>query len=88
MLAARRGFGAEDARLASGSFLEAVRWALFAERMSPELLATRQVAETDPPDTMKGTALQEFRAKRSAAREQRATLEAALFPKDEEVVGG
>jgi hypothetical protein len=91
VLVARRGLGAEEERLATPGFLEAVRWAHYAEQLAPALQRSRSVADGDPPPQLLkagGQELIDFRASRAKAREVVAELEAALFPVDEESSDG
>lgn len=85
VLAARRGLGVEELRLARGDFREAVDWALFAERAAPELLELRDAAATDPPDSLVGQPRIDFMSRRTAMRERLKAAEALLFPGDGEV---
>jgi hypothetical protein len=68
VLVARRGFGVEEERLATPAFADAVRWAQFAERLAPELIAARQKAATDPPEgLMKAGGSASWRSARNAS---------------------
>jgi len=67
VLVARRGLGADELRLASEAFRDAVRWASFAEATysdTPELEAI--VAQS--PDGLTGQTRTDFIANRAAAR--------------------
>jgi hypothetical protein len=83
VLAARRGLGVDEHRSASSTFLEAVRWALFAESHVPELEVLREVIAIDPPDALTGAERTQFIANRVSARKRMAQLEALLYPEDE-----
>jgi len=83
VLAARRGLGVDEQRLAMPWFVEAVRWAVFAEALSHELRELREVTAIDPPDSLSGADRSAFIANRTAARERVKDLESALYPEDE-----
>jgi len=82
MLAVRRGLGPEELRLARPVFLEAVRWALFAEKLAPDLAELRSTIATDPPDSLVGAERVRFMNRRTAAREELAERIALLYPED------
>jgi hypothetical protein len=84
VLVARRGLGVDEQRLATTVFMDAVRWAVFAESLAPELTGLRRVVETDPPDSLTGQARTAFMAQRIECRAQLKRVEAALFPPDED----
>jgi hypothetical protein len=86
VLASRRGLGSDDLRYAVPEFLDAVHWALFAEKLAPELAEAREIVATDPPDELMnagGSHLTTFMANRARARHRLAALEAALYPEDD-----
>jgi hypothetical protein len=88
---ARRGFGGDERDRATAGFLEAVRWATFAQEVAPELIHHRAVAKTDPDErlvTTGGPELTAFQANRAHSRVTVAEIEAALFPADEVSDGG
>jgi hypothetical protein len=85
-LVARRGLGPDEIRLIEPTFAAAVRWALFAEKLSPDLADLRRV-DHDPPDALTGAARTQFMAARSKAREQYRRELALLYPDDEAIDG-
>jgi hypothetical protein len=84
VLVARRGLGMDEQRLAAPAFAEAVRWALFAERLSPQLAELRVVAATDPPAQLAGQDRMNFIENRKRARELLTQTEQTLYPPDED----
>ena len=82
VLAARRGLGPADFRLARPAFLRAVRWALYAGTLSAGLSELRASVADDPPDSLIGAGRIAFMAARKAAREQLARLDRTLYPED------
>jgi len=83
VLAARRGLGVEEQRLASPDLVEAIHWAVFAESHAPRLAELREVAEIDPPDSLTGSELTEFMQNRTRVRDEIKRVEATLYPDDE-----
>lgn len=84
VLAARRGLGVEEQRLAPPALLEAVYWARYAEAEAPHLADLREVVGTDPPDSLQGPDRTQFIANRTATRAALRELEDQLYPADEE----
>lgn len=64
---ARRGVGAEELRLASPAFLDAVRWAAYAERMWDGVEEQKALAASTPHG-LSGAAMTEFLGERTKAR--------------------
>ena len=83
VLVARRGLGIAEMRLIDPLFASAVRWAIYAEKLSDGLGELRQSARSDTPDGLKGPALIRFITQRSAVREELKKREAALYPPDD-----
>lgn len=79
MSASERGLGRDELLYGDPTFLEAVRWATFAGKLSPRLSQARLWNEQLADDPAGGP---EMIAKRQAAREQLAAIEAVLFPED------
>ncbi len=98
VLVARRGLGVDELRSLTPLFASAVRWAVFAEQVAPDLQAAERVARTDPPDELLGLrpnpdavrkqALDEFRRNRQVAREFVARWRPRLFPPDDQATDG
>jgi hypothetical protein len=85
VLAARRGLGVEEQRLAPSALLEAIYWARYAEAQAPRLADLREVVAIDPPDGLTGADRSTFMQNRTLARTELAALEAYLYPADEEL---
>jgi hypothetical protein len=83
VLVARRGLGPTELRLARPAFLRAVRWALYAEKLSTDLPEMRAAVATDLPDTLVGAERTAFMAARTKLRATLAETERALYPPDE-----
>jgi hypothetical protein len=81
-LVARRGLGPDEIRLIDPTFAAAVRWALFAEKLSPDL-ADLEKLDRDPPDSLTGSARTQYISARRQAREQRDAEMALLYPEGE-----
>lgn len=79
VLLALRGWGEREFRLASPDFLSAVRHALFAERMAPELAAARAVQDT-PFIGLSFAAYADLARKKTQAIDQIKILEPLLVP--------
>lgn len=84
VLAARRGIGVEEQRLARPELVEAIHWAVFAEAQAGQLEDLRTVVATDPPDSLKGADRAQFIANRTLARSELRKLEALLYPDDDD----
>lgn len=82
VLVARRGLGPTELRLARPAFLRAVRWALYAEKVSADLPEIRSAVATDPPDALMGADRISFMATRTKLRESLAERESLLYPED------
>lgn len=82
VLAARRGLGVEEQRLAPPALLEAIYHARYAEAYAPRLGELRDLLAMPDPDPLPAGWLKN----RVAAREALAELEAALYPGDEDEV--
>ena len=63
--------------------MDAVRWALFAEKLAPDLAELRSIIATDPPDSVVGAERVKFMNRRTQAREDLAERELLLYPPDE-----
>ena len=84
MLVARAGLGAADLALIDPGFLAAVRWALFAEKLSDGLGELRAAVGTDPPDSLTGAERMTFIETRKRLREElRLRLAALHLPEAE-----
>ena len=83
VLVARRGLGIAEMRLIDPLFASAVRWAIYAEKLSDGLCELRQNAGSETPDGLKGGALIRFITQRNAVREELKKREAALYPPDD-----
>lgn len=75
----RRGWGAEQ-DLADGAFAAAVRFALFAEKMSQGLDEMRQQAAADPPTGLTGKAFTDWMGNRERVRKDLERVDRALYP--------
>lgn len=84
VLAARRGLGVEEQRLARPELVEAIHWAVFAEANAGRLADLREVVAIDPPDELTGAARSSFMSNRTIARDELKALEARLYPEDED----
>lgn len=84
VLVARRGLGISETRLIDPIFASAVRWAVYAEKLSDGLGELRQNAAAQTPDGLKGAPLVRFVTQRNALREELKKREAALYPPDDE----
>jgi hypothetical protein len=84
VLAARRGLGVDEQRLAPPALLEAVYWSRFVEAAAPRLADLREVVAIDPPDALTGADRSQFMQNRQLARTELASLEATLYPADED----
>lgn len=84
VLVARRGFSPAEFRLARPQLLHAVRWALFAEKLSADLPEMRAIVATDPPDGLAGQDRTNFMAARTEMRAVLAERERVLYPEDED----
>ncbi len=83
VLVARRGLGPDEIRLIEPAFASAVRWALFAEKLAPDVADLRRVTTNEPSDALAGAARIAFIRARSTARASLAEEEALLYPADE-----
>ena len=82
LLAARRGLSYDDVRHSAPEFMSAVRFAMFAERAVEALAEARQV-QAIPVSGMEPARLREVLSAKNSAASDIATLELALYPKDE-----
>lgn len=80
VLVARRGLGVDEMRLIAPGFGAAVRWAVFAEKMSEGLDEQRSAARADIPPGLTGAQRIEFTASRNRLREDLKLRDAILYP--------
>lgn len=83
MLVARRGLGPDELRLIEPEFASAVRWALFAEKLAPDVAELRRLTAHDPPDGLIGPARVKFMDARTKNRDLLNREIALLYPADE-----
>lgn len=85
VLVARRGLGVDELRLLSPRFMQAVRWALFAEKVSAGIGQMRAHLR-DSPSGLTGQALTDWKAMRTAVRAEVARIDRTIYPPDDEDV--
>jgi hypothetical protein len=83
ILVARRGLGPDEIRLIQPAFASAVRWALLAEKLAPDVADLRRLVALDTPDGLTGAARVAFMDSRRKARAALKVEEAMLYPPDE-----
>lgn len=86
VLVARRGLGIDEMRLISPQFGAAVRWAVFAEKLTDGIGESRGNAEMAMPDGLTGQQRTDFMGRRTKIREHLKQLDAVLYPEDDDGV--